>query len=82
MTPLKFDLDGRAVLIGAVSTVIDRSNVLAFAAAHDTVLIGDADRWAEDTVCEIGAGGGESACRKADASGSTRLRELTAHTDH
>ena len=82
MNPLKLDLDGPALLIGEAATVIDRANTIAFAAAHAAVLIGDVDPRAEDTVCEIGAGGGKSACRKTDVSGSARLRALPARTAH
>ena len=82
MNPVKLDLDRRALLMGETATVIDRANTIAFAAAHAVVLIGDVDPRAKDTVCEIGAGGGESARRTTDVSGSARLRALPAHTAH
>lgn len=82
MRPLKLNLDKRAWLIGEAATVIDRANALALAAAQAAVLISDVDPRADETVCQIGAGGSVFACRRTDVSGSARRRTLSAPTAH
>lgn len=58
--------EGKAVLVTGAATGIGRATALAFAREGASVMIGDIDDRADETVAMILAEGGRAAFRKTD----------------
>lgn len=70
--------EGKTVLITGGATGIGRATALAFAKAGASVMIGDIDARAAETVSLIEAAGGKAACLKTDVTDPAALEALVA----
>lgn len=76
MKKLDLDFTHRTVLITGAATGIGRATALAFAGAGASVVIGDIDKRAEDTVADIVAAGGRAVFQTTDVSDSAQAKAL------
>jgi NAD(P)-dependent dehydrogenase (short-subunit alcohol dehydrogenase family) len=72
--------DGKTVLITGGATGIGRAAALAFAREGASVMIGDIDDRAAETVSLIEAAGGKAAFKHADVSDADAMTALVNHT--
>lgn len=78
MATRDLDFTGKTVLITGAATGIGRATALAFAARGASVVIGDVDSRAEDTVQAIEAAGGTASFLKTDVSKADQVEALVA----
>ncbi|MEL0210046.1 MAG: SDR family NAD(P)-dependent oxidoreductase, partial [Novosphingobium sp.] len=70
--------EGKAVLVTGAATGIGRATAIAFAREGASVMIGDIDDRADETVAMIIGEGGRAAFRKTDVRKASELDELVA----